>query len=550
MERVYHEPPIREHRLGAVPWLVVMSLAAVVTIGAMAWSFFPGFSRGLEEDDALTCEVQRSNFVHEINERGNVESASNVEVRCEVQAQNSAGTRILEVISEGSYVQKGDRLCRLDDSALKLDAMKQQIAFHTSEAALIQAKNERETAEIALEEYRNGKLRLDKEQIESDIFNAEEYVKRAKDYAVHSKKLEKRGYINKVTMEADLFAEKKALEDRKAANTKKQVLLDYTSKKMEKQLDSDIRTTAAKAAAQEATHRLDKERLDQIQTQIGKCTIRAPEPGQVVYANNNERFGGQETIIEEGATVRERQVLFRLPDPKRMQVKAKVGESKIATVREGQTVVIRLDAYPDLELAGVVQKVNEYPAASAWWGANVKEYETIVTIQDSPVTLKPGLTAEVRVCVARQPDVLQVPVLSVIEHGGKHYCMLWTSRSWEPREVKIGLSNDSRVVIQDGLAEGDLVARSASSLRDKAALPELPADLPKPPAAGSKAAPNPGKPHPGAGKPSGEPAGKVAAKAPAGVSGKNVELPQAGKAKSAPATTTPSGAASRAGGRP
>jgi HlyD family secretion protein len=508
----------------------------------MAWSFFPNFSHRPEEDDTLTCEAQRGNFIHEISERGNVESASNVEVRCEVQAQNSAGTRILEVIPEGSYVQKGDLLCKLDDSALKIDAMKQQSAFHTSEAALIQAQNEHEIAKIALDEYRLGKLRLEKEQAESDIFKAEEAVKRSKDYARHSEKLEARGYISKVTMQADLMLEKQAQEDSKVATTKKLVLLDYTSKKMEKQLDSDIRTTKAKSAAQEATHSLDKDRLAQIKAQIDKCTIRAPEPGQVVYANNNEqRYGGQETIIEEGATVRERQVLFKLPDPKRMQVKAKVNESKIALVREKQTVLIRLDAFPDLELTGVVQKVNEYPAASSWWGSNIKEYETVIAIQDSPVALKPGLTAEVRICVASQLDVVTVPVLSVLEHGGKHYCMRSTAAGWEPHEVTIGLSNDSRVVIREGLEPGDMVARSASSLREQVTLPELPADTPRPLAAGSKTAGEAGKAGPG-----GKTPGKTAAKAPTAPAGKIDRQPPAAGAKPTPAVK-PSSAA--AGGR-
>ena len=258
---------------------------------------------------------------------------------------------------------------------------------------------------------------MDQEQIESDLFNAEEIVKRSDQYAQHSKKLFDRGYISEMTLKADVFAAKKALEDQKVAKTKKRVLNDYTKKKTEIQLNSDIRTAAAKSAAQDATHRLDKERLDQINAQVAKCVIRAPEPGQVVYANNNERWGGQEIIIEEGATVRERQVLFKLPDPKRMQVKAKVNESKIAMVREGQPVVIHLDAFPDVELAGEVQKVNEYPAQSSWW-SNIKEYETIVRIYEVPVLLRPGLTAEVKIRVAFQPNVLQVPVQAVFEHGG------------------------------------------------------------------------------------------------------------------------------------
>ena len=45
-------------------------------------------------------------FVHEIVERGNVESASNVEIRCEVKMRGKSIT-ILEIVPEGTYVEPG-----------------------------------------------------------------------------------------------------------------------------------------------------------------------------------------------------------------------------------------------------------------------------------------------------------------------------------------------------------------------------------------------------------------------------------------------------------
>ena len=97
--------------------------------------------------------------------------------------------------------------------------------------------------------------------------------------------------------------------------------------------------------------------------------------------------------------VRENQVIIRLPDPERMQVKAKINEAKIALVETDMPVTIRMDAFPDVELEGVVEKVNEYPAPTSWYSGNIKEYETFVKILGSPTTLKPGLTAEVRIQV-------------------------------------------------------------------------------------------------------------------------------------------------------
>jgi len=468
-------PEASSRRAGIARRAVVLALPLVaVAIASLAYSMLPGLSRLSDEDAPLMHRVERGDFVHEITERGNVESASNIEIRCEVQSQNTAGTRILKIVPEGTYVQKGDVICELDSSALENDRMRQESIASLSLAALIQAENDVETSKIAKQEYQEGKYTLDEQAIESEIQLAEENQRRAEDYLKFSRELAQKDYVTKVQLKADEFAWEKAKTDLKSGKTKRDVLQKFTRAKMVLQLESDSKTAEARHKAQQATHDLDDSRLKLIKAQIEKCIIRAPENGQVVYATNTEMRGfGNEVIIEEGAVVRERQVIVRLPDPKRMQVKAKVNESKIALVREGQAATIRLDAFPGVELTGVVEKVNEYPAASSWWAANVKEYDTIVRIFDSPVMLRPGLNAEVNIRVDQQADVLQVPVQSVIEHGGKYYCAMRNASDWEAREIKVGATNDKFVLIREGLEAGDLVAMNAAALREKLDLPEV-----------------------------------------------------------------------------
>ncbi len=483
---------------------VITALALLLVVPAIAWSFLPGFPGSSDDEGPMMCRVERGDFLHEITERGNVESASNIEVRCEVQSLGSAGTRILWIIPEGTYVKKGQEIVRLDASALENDLTKQQIVRSNSEAAAIQARSEHTTAQIAKKEYIEGKYKQEKETIESEVFIAEENYRRADEILRFSEKLASKGYLTPLQLEADKFGKEQYERARAAAQTKLQVLREYTLKKMELQLQADIDTAKAKLDAAEHTLKLDTDRLKLIEDQIKKCTIVAPEDGQVVYASQTERWGGQEQIIEEGATVRERQVIVRLPDPKRMQVKAKINESKIALVAEGQPAAIRVQAYPDLELKGNVQKVNEYPAPGAWYAANIKEYDAVVKIHESPVTLRPGLTAEVKIRVASQTNVLQVPVQAVFEHGGKHYSVVRCGPAWEARPVEIGLTNDKFVMIRDGLEEGQMVAMNAAAYRGEVDLPDLPAQPGVPAAEG--AATQAAKPAPDAAPPLGPPA--------------------------------------------
>ncbi len=452
--------------------LVIFVLTGMILVGL--WVFRPGMSLSAHEGGPLVHVVTRSNFAHEITERGEVESASNVEIRCEVKAKGAAGTTILEIVPEGTYVEQGDVLVRLDSSALESDQTKQKIVVNSSEAAVIKARNTHETALIAKQEYVEGQYQTEVQNILNQKFIAEEDLRRAEEYVTYSKRLAVKGYVTALQLEADQFAVSKAKNQLEIAETKLRVLQEFTRAKMLKQHESDIATSKASYEAQLDSHRLDVEQLDLIEEQIEKCTLVASEPGQVVYASQSNPRGGQEIIIAEGESVREGQVIIRLPDPKRMQVKAKINEARISQVAETMAVFIRLDALPDRELTGLVTKVNEYPEPTAWHSANVKEYGTIIRIDGSPPGLRPGLTAEVRILIERLSDVLQLPVQSVFEHGEKYYCIVPASAGLEARELTIGSTNDKTVVIKEGVKEGDRVILNAAAHREKLALPKLP----------------------------------------------------------------------------
>ncbi len=224
-----------------------------------------------------------------------------------------------------------------------------------------------------------------------------------------------------------------------------------------------------------ATHESELSRLKFIGDQIAKCDIRAPAAGQVVYANQQNRRGGEDTIIEAGTPVREGQVMVRLPDPNHMQVKARIDEARIDMVRASMAATIKLDAMPDLELKGTVIKVDDYPISGSWWN-NVKQYAAIIEIKDTPKGLRPGLTAEVRIYTEHQSDVLQVPVQAVFEHQQRHYCIIGTDPQrdqFAAREVTIGSTNDRFVVIAKGLKANETVLLNPRSFMEAVGLPKL-----------------------------------------------------------------------------
>ena len=441
-------------------------LLATLILGALArtaWAW----------QEPVVYQVRRSDFAQDVTGRGTIESARTVEVRCEVPSQDSGGTTILRIVPEGAEVKAGDMLVELDASALKDEQIRQQIVSAMSEAAIVDARSRRDIAVLAKQEYLEGLYRLEAKSIENEILLAEASLRRAQEAVEQSQALAEKGYATRQQSEADEFRLRKARNDLELAELRLMVLEKYTKPKMAKQLELEVKTLEAKLNAAEQTHRINLDRLARVKSHVEKCTIKAPVAGHVVYANVRGARQGSAGIIKEGARVRQRQVVLRLVDPKRMQVKVNVRQVGAVQAKKGAPATIVVDAFPDQPLKGAVEKITEYPLPASRSKAGGRIYQAIVRIHQPPPGLRAGMTAEVKIRVEQQPDVLQVPVQAVIQHGQKHYCLLHKDGAFEAREVTIGPTNDKSVVIRRGLQEGDQVVPGAAEYRDRVDLPKL-----------------------------------------------------------------------------
>ncbi len=430
--------------------LVVSVVSAIALIGGYVYS--------QRDDDTLEIITRRpivGEFVNDIVERGEVESSSNIELRCEVSS--AQGVRILEIVDEGTPVNVGDVLVQLDDSSIRKDLTTQEIAVNTAQAAYSKAKNDFDAAEIARKEYEEGTFVQDEQKLESELFVAQENSRRAENFFNHSRKLAVKGYITDTQLESDRFAVAKYKKDLDAAETKLMVIRTYTKPKTLKKHDSDINTARANVAAEEAKLAIETEKLDSLKSQLEKCVIKAPSAGQVVY-NNVDRWRQDDFYIRKGGLVRERQAIIKLPDVTKMQVKAKVGEARVDRVKPGMSAVVITEAIRDVELKGKVSTVSAYASGENWFNPNVKEYDAVIVVENPPATLKPGMSAQVKIRVETLADVVQIPVQTVVERDGKHYCILRDRQGkLAARELLIGSTNDKFIVVKDGVGPEDEV---------------------------------------------------------------------------------------------
>ena len=336
--------------------------------------------------------------------------------------------------------------------------VQQQIICSSSESAAIEAEADLESAKLALYEYSEGTYVEDLAKQQSEVFVAEENLRRAEEYLQYSNRLAERGYIPDAQLDADQFALEKARKELGVAKTKLEVLSKFTKEKMLTQLEAKIQTAEAKLKSRQKTLELENKELQEIEAQIALCRITAPVQGQVVY-EQNRRSTSTTILIEEGAPVRERQVIINLPDPSKMKVIAKVHESRIGLVAEGQVAELKLDSLPDTPLTGKVVEVSEYPLPPvSVYTAHVKEYEVAIQIDDPPRDLRPGMTAEAKILVEKMSDVLQLPIEAILERDGVFYCAIPKADGGiETREIQLGKGNETSLIVESGLKAGETV---------------------------------------------------------------------------------------------
>jgi hypothetical protein len=189
-------------------------------------------------------------------------------------------------------------------------------------------------------------------------------------------------------------------------------------------------------------------------TQLEKCLIKAPADGMVIYANEYGWRGNQERQIEEGAAVRERQSLIKLPDLTNMQAKTLIHESKIETMQLGMRARVTVQ---DQEFQGEVTYIANQAEPPSPFSPSVKRYSTIVKIDGESSSLRPGMTAEVQILVANLSNVITVPEQAVAEIGGEYFCFVPNGTSDDQRKVTLGMSDGTHIEIKSGLREGEKV---------------------------------------------------------------------------------------------
>ena len=249
-----------------------------------------------------------------------------------------------------SIVKKGQVIAKLDPS-------------------LFQAQLEQSKANVAQSRANLAKAQSDLERMKVQLTDAQQKFTRATELSARS-----------LLAQSDLDAAKIAVDSAQASLAAQQATVNQ------------VNASVAQAQAS----------VNQNQVNLDHTTIEAPIDGIVTQRS-----------VDVGQTVAasmQAPTLFILAaDLTKMQVNANIDEADVGRIRPGQHVTFRVDAYPTDTFEGTVSQIRLQPVVVQ----NVTTYGTVIDVPNAQLKLKPGMTANVKVEIAKRSDVLRVPNASL-----------------------------------------------------------------------------------------------------------------------------------------
>lgn len=165
--------------------------------------------------------------------------------------------------------------------------------------------------------------------------------------------------------------------------------------------------------------------------------------------------------VKEGAFTASMQPAYKIINPDKLQIRAKINEYDIKNVKAGQKVKITGDAIDkEIEVTGTVRSVSPVAVTSMTSSGNQTAVEVLIQVDGAGDILKPGLNVTCEIATIERKDVVLAPMEAITPDKDDNmlvFAVDENTKTMTRREVKIGINSDMQVEILDGLNEGDIV---------------------------------------------------------------------------------------------
>ncbi|MBO2520791.1 MAG: hypothetical protein CW345_03145 [Firmicutes bacterium] len=343
----------------------------------------------------------------------------------EIRLSPKVSGRVAAVAADvGDTVSRGQLLLSLEKDELEINVAQ-------AEAALMAAR-------ANLERVKAGARPEEIEQVRAQVAQAEANLEQARSNLARLRALYEAGAVTQAQLEQAQSQFDVAQAAYTAAANQLELVLQGAR-------EEDRQAAEAQVLQAEAALRLAK-------LQLSQADLTSPLDGVVA-----DRLVNPNDIIGAG------QPAFRIVQIDPVVVRVEVGDRDIIRVRPGARAELTLDAFPFQSFSGTVTAVEAVAnPQSRLFGIRIE-------VPNPDGTLKPGMSARVRIAVDSREESVAVPDEALLAERGQAFVYVVEHGMAHKRPVQVGLAGGGWTEIVSGLSPGEhVVVAGHAALADGA----------------------------------------------------------------------------------
>ena len=478
------------HKRGLSTTGLVISVVVVV-IGGL-WFIFAG-DLGSSSTKVFSGElhvVEVGAFDITVPTSGELAAENQINIHNHLES----GATIIEVVNEGTQVNEGDVLLKLNDEQIKdnirnteLNVTTAQNNLQTAQSSFAIAEKKRDSelavkqleidlATLALKAWEEGEVVAKRQDLELALQTADKDYQRLLKKYESSKELYEDKFLSKDELDQDEIAVLNAEATLKKARLDIEVYENYTHKQERQKKESDLQQAAdeyeraverlaseltsseANIVAKEEQLLNYQEKLESVRAQLEKCVVLSPASGMVVYASSMGRNREDKQPLEVGRNLYRNELLMTIPDTSNMIARVKVNEALSGLIEPGQKANVVCDALPDTMYGGRVVSVGVLAESGGWRDPNRRDYTVEIKLENTVgSSLKPSMRCSAEVFVEQVVDVLHLPVHAVHREGGVVWVWVQKDGGFAQQPIEVGKFSESYASVTSGLQANDVV---------------------------------------------------------------------------------------------
>jgi len=395
-------------------WIRVTVFLLLVAGSGFAWR---QMRHSQQLADLPTAPARKGDFLVLVRCRGELTARRSEQVI----APLNADLQIVWLAPESSAVKKGQVIIKFDPSKAQQDLKEREAALKQAQATLDQAlaqaqiTAEQDALDLRTAQYQTEKARLEasKQSIVSAIQGQESQI----DLELAEEKLK--------VQQAAITLHKKSAE--------------------------------AKAASLERLRDAAKAFVDLTQYQLDQMELKSPLDGVINYLQNYSQGWNNAQPFKVGDHAVPGGALAEIPDLSTLEMESKVEETDRGRITIGNTVMIHVDALPELTLNGKLARITPLTEQSFNEWPPTRSFRAFAEIEKPDPRMRPGMNAGADMVYSKIPNAISIPAKALFSQDGKPSVYVKTAARWVPTPVRVIGRNPDEVAVE-GIDSGALVA--------------------------------------------------------------------------------------------